>query len=60
MKHLWLKKSLSRVKRNLIKFGGLQISPTWRIVVELDAMCDYSYLDLGEIPNFDLVWKIVR
>ena len=48
------------MKRNLIKFGGLQISPTWRIFVELDGVCDYFYLDLGEIPNFDLVWKIVR
>ena len=45
------------MKRNLIKFGGLQISPTWRIFVELDAICDYSYLDLGEIPNFDMVSK---
>ena len=60
MKHLWLKISLSKMKRNLIKFGGLQISPTWRIFVELDGVCDYFYLDLGEIPIFDLVWKIVR
>ena len=46
------------MKRNLIKFGGLQISPTWRTDVELDAICDSSFLDLGEIPNFDVVSKI--